>query len=138
MKRGDIMKIKNVITSIYISVFTVLFIISGFIIYNQVSKTVRLQLESTQEKILEGKTEAISFYMQGLVNEMTALSREEIMQTSDKELIAKHLNKRLNEVGERYSNLFYSDLEGKNISANGKASDIAERDYFKEDRKSVV
>lgn len=126
------MKIKNVITSIYISVFTVLFIISGFIIYNQVSKTVRLQLESTQEKILEGKTEAISFYMQGLVNEMTALSKEEIMQSSDKELIAKHLNKRLNEVGERYSNLFYSDLEGKNISANGKTSDIAERDYFKD------
>ena len=60
MKRGDIMKIKNVITSIYISVFTVLFIISGFIIYNQVSKTVRLQLESTQEKILE-KSEMEAF-----------------------------------------------------------------------------
>lgn len=126
------MKIKNAITSIYISIFTLLFIISGLIIYNQVSKTLKLQLEATQEKILEGKTETISFYMQGLINEMIALSREDIMKTSDKELIAKHLKIRLDEVKDRYSNLFYSDLNGKNIGANGKTADISDRDYFKD------
>ncbi|MBN1468970.1 MAG: Cache 3/Cache 2 fusion domain-containing protein [Fusobacteriaceae bacterium] len=126
------MKIKNAITAIYISLFTILFIITGGIIYFQVTKVVKSELEESQEKILEGKTEAISFYMKGLINEMTAISENKILQSGNRDEIVEFLAKNVKEKNERYDNLTFLSLDGKGIRFDGQLVEVSDRDYFQE------
>ncbi len=126
------MKIKNKIVLTYTLIFMVIFSIVGITIYTNVSRTFKSELEGVAKRILNGKTESISYYMDGLINEMTTLSQESIMKTGDEEAINAFLKENLTDRKVRFDNFFYSDLTGKYKSTNGGSGNIAERQYFKD------
>lgn len=126
------MRIKNRISLTYTFLFAAIFLIVGSIIYLNVSKNYKEVSEKNANVILNGKTEAISFYMQGLTNEMTALSENTIMSSGDANKINEFLKLSLAKKKERYDNLFFSDLSGQYMAANGAKGNISERAYFKD------
>lgn len=126
------MKIKNRITLIYAFIFTILFTMTGAIIYINVSGVIKRGLTENTNKILDGKTEAISFYMQGLVSEMIEISKNTELQTKDNTIISKMLMTKSLEKKDRFPILFYSDLNGNAIVSNNTKMNISDRDYFKD------
>lgn len=126
------MKIKNRISITYTLLFALIFLIVGSIIYLNVSKNYKEESENNANVILNGKTEAISYYMQGLINEMITLSENEGVSSGDIEKTNELLKVTLSKKKERYDNLFFSDLSGKYQGANGSKGNIAERAYFKD------
>jgi len=109
-----------------------IFSIVGITIYTNVSKSFKSELEGSADRILNGKTESIAYYMDGLINEMNTLSQESIMKTGDKEAIHNFLKDNLVDRKVRFDSFFYSELTGKYKSTNGGSGDISERQYFKD------
>ena len=126
------MKIKNKIVLTYTLIFMAIFSIVGITIYTNVSKSFKSELEGSADRILNGKTESIAYYMDGLINEMNTLSQESIMKTGDKEAIHNFLKDNLVDRKVRFDSFFYSELTGKYKSTNGGSGDISERQYFKD------
>ena len=126
------MKLKNRIISSFTSIFLIIFLIVGVLIYMDTSKTISNFTSNQTKTELNTNSDAISFYLQGLSNEMVTLSQNSIFENGTKEDIVGFLKNSLNERRDRFSLLFYSDLSGKIITSEGKSSDISSRQYFKD------
>ena len=83
-------------------------------------------------KTINTKSEAISFYIEGLSNEMLLLAEDPSLSTNNYDEIALCMKKKLETRKTRIADLFFSDIEGKFFTSSGKKGDISEKDYFKE------
>lgn len=126
------MKIKNKLVLSFTGVFFFIFLFVGTMIYLNTSKSLDMLTKEESSKILDSNSEAISFYLQGLANEMVTISENNIFEVGSPEEIIAFLKKEQESKKERFSLLYFSDLSGKIITSEGKRSDISTRDYFKD------
>lgn len=125
------MRLKNKITLSFSSVFLLVLIFIGFFIYKDTRKTTMKLIDNEVEEALTSNSKALSFYLDGLVNEMTVISENPIFQSGDEEAMKQYLADEQKLKSQRFSLLFFSNLEGKNLTSTGSKGDISERDYFK-------
>ncbi len=126
------MKIKNKLVLSFTGVFFFIFLFVGTMIYLNTSKSLDMLTKEESSKFLDSNSEAISFYLQGLANEMVTISENNIFEVGSPEEIIAFLKKEQESKKERFSLLYFSDLSGKIITSEGKRSDISTRDYFKD------
>lgn len=126
------MKIRNKILISFTSVFIIIFTIIGITTYFYTSTKFKNEIQKEIVKTLDIKSEAMSFYIKGLTNEMALLAEEGTLKTGDMETIIPLLSEKLSNRKDRYDNLFYSDLTGEYKSAAGAKGNISERAYFKD------
>lgn len=126
------MKIKNKLVLSFTGVFFFIFLFVGTMIYLNTSKSLDMLTKEESSKILDSNSEAISFYLQGLANEMVTISENNIFEVGSPEEIIAFLKKEQESKKERFSLLYFSDLSGKIITSEGNRSDISTRDYFKD------
>ncbi|MBP6126129.1 MAG: hypothetical protein KA446_05620 [Leptotrichiaceae bacterium] len=106
------MKIKNKILLNFASVFLIVFSIVGVTTYIYTSKKFSTQIEADINKTLDIKSQAMSYYVSGLSNEMSLLAEESIMKTGNRENILTFLKEILSSRKDRYDAFFYSELNG--------------------------
>lgn len=126
------MKLKNKIILSFTGVFFGIYLVVGILIYKNTSNSILKITNEEISKTLNTNSDVISFYIQGLANEMTALSENPVFETGNKDEIMQFLKNNLNTKKERFSLLFFSDLQGKNITSAGNFGDISAREYFKD------
>ncbi|MBN1469329.1 MAG: methyl-accepting chemotaxis protein [Fusobacteriaceae bacterium] len=125
------MRLKNKITLSFSSIFLLVLIFIGLFIYKDTRKTTMKLIDNEVEEALTSNSKALSFYLDGLVNEMTVISENPIFQSGDEEAMKQYLTDEQKLKSQRFSLLFFSNLEGKNLTSTGSKGDISERDYFK-------
>lgn len=85
------MRLKNKITLSFSSVFLLVLIFIGFFIYKDTRKTTMKLIDNEVEEALTSNSKALSFYLDGLVNEMTVISENPIFQSGDEEAMKQYL-----------------------------------------------
>ncbi len=126
------MKIKNKIIINFTFLFIAIYIAIGVLTYFNILKSFSVIIDKDVEKTINSKSESISFYIEGLANEMLLLAENPSLSSNNEEEIKNVMNKNLESRKSRISNLFFSDLEGNFYTTNGKKGNIAETEYFKE------
>ena len=126
------MKIKNKIILSFTSLFLLIYLVIGFLTYVNTSQSFSKLIDNEVVKTINTKSEAISFYIEGLSNEMLLLAEDPSLSTNNYDEIALCMKKKLETRKTRIADLFFSDIEGKFFTSSGKKGDISEKDYFKE------
>ena len=126
------MKIKNKIILSFTTLFLLIYLVIGFLTYVNTSQSFSKLIDNEVVKTINTKSEAISFYIEGLSNEMLLLAEDPSLSTNNYDEIALCMKKKLETRKTRIADLFFSDIEGKFFTSSGKKGDISEKDYFKE------
>ena len=126
------MKIKNKIILSFTTLFLLIYLVIGFLTYVNTSQSFSKLIDNEVVKTINTKSEAISFYIEGLSNEMLLLAEDPSLSTNNYDEIALCMKKKLETRKTRIADLFFSDIEGKSFTSSGKKGDISEKDYFKE------
>jgi len=104
----------------------------GIVIYKNISKSIEKLTTAEVKKTLDVNSKALSFYIQGLINEQKELSKEAVFQEKDKTIITNFLRERIKDKKERFSTLYFSDISGKTVNSSGDKGDISNKDYYRE------
>ena len=126
------MKIKNKIILSFTTLFLLIYLVIGFLTYVNTSQSFSKLIDNEVVKTINTKSEAISFYIEGLSNEMLLLAEDPSLSTNNYDEIALCMKKKLETRKTRIADLFFSDIEGKFFKKKKKKGDISEKDYFKE------
>lgn len=126
------MKIKNKIILSFTSLFLLIYLVIGFLTYVNTSQSFSKLIDNEVVKTINTKSEAISFYIEGLSNEMLLLAEDPSLSTNNYDEISLCMKKKLETRKTRIADLFFSDIEGKFFTSSEKKGDISEKDYFKE------
>ena len=126
------MKIKNKIILSFTTLFLLIYLVIGFLTYVNTSQSFSKLIDNEVVKTINTKSEAISFYIEGLSNEMLLLAEDPSLSTNNYDEIALCMKKKLETRKTRIADLFFSVIEGKFFTSSGKKGDISEKDYFKE------
>ncbi|MBP6713270.1 MAG: hypothetical protein KBE03_07690 [Leptotrichiaceae bacterium] len=97
------MKIKNKIIISFTGIFFLIFLSVGIVIYKNISKSIEKLTTAEVKKTLDVNSKALSFYIQGLINEQKELSKEAVFQEKDKTIITNFLRERIKDKKERFS-----------------------------------
>lgn len=126
------MKIKNKIILNFTVLFILIYSVIGFFTYFNISKSFSKIIDKDVEKTINSKSESISFYIEGLVNEFLLIAEDPALLSNNNDEIKNTMKKRLESRKIRIIDLFFSDIEGKYFTSEGKKGNISEADYFKE------
>lgn len=125
------MKIKNKIVINFVGAFFLIFLLIGTLIYRNTLISFSSIIDKEVETTLTIKSEAISFYMNGLITEMKASAEDNELKTNNEELIIKFLRDKYKSKKDRYDSLFFTTLDGVGFLENGNVVRIFDKEYYK-------
>ena len=125
------MKIKNKIVINFVGAFFLIFLLIGILIYRNTSTSFSKIIDKEVETTLTIKAEAISFYMNGLINEMKVSAEDNELKTKNEDIIIKFLEDKYKNKKDRYDSLFFTTLDGVGFLESGNVVRIFDKEYFK-------
>ena len=125
------MKIKNKIVINFVGAFFLIFLLIGTLIYRNTLTSFSSIIDKEVETTLAIKSEAISFYMNGLITEMKVLAEDNELKINNEEIIIKFLRDKYKNRKDRYDSLFFTALDGVGFLENGNVVRIFDKEYYK-------
>ena len=125
------MKIKNKIVINFVGAFFLIFLLIGILIYRNTSTSFSKIIDKEVETTLTIKAEAISFYMNGLINEMKVSAEDNELKTKNEDIIIKFLEDKYKNKKDRYDSLFFTTLDGIGFLESGNVVRIFDKEYYK-------
>ena len=125
------MKIKNKIVINFVGAFFLIFLLIGILIYRNTSTSFSKIIDKEVETTLTIKAEAISFYMNGLINEMKVSAEDNELKTKNEDIIIKFLEDKYKNKKDRYDSLFFTTLDGVGFLESGNVVRIFDKEYYK-------
>lgn len=101
------MKIKNKIILSFTTLFLLIYLVIGFLTYVNTSQSFSKLIDNEVVKTINTKSEAISFYIEGLSNEMLLLAEDPSLSTNNYDEIALCMKKKLETRKTRIADLFF-------------------------------
>ena len=126
------MKIKNKIVINFGAVFFVIFLIIGTLIYRNTFESFSKIIDKEIETTLNIKSEAISFYINGLTDELSALSQDNDLKSQDEEIITNFLKEKFNLRKGKFESLFFTSMDGVGFLETGNVVRIFDQNYYKD------
>lgn len=109
----------------------ILLTVSGIVVYREVGATVIPLTRHLSQEVLVARSAEIARLVEGYVNEVTIMSRRDLVRRGNLEEIEADLMAQADRINSDYEILFYADLEGNYVTTQGKRGDIRDRDYYK-------
>ena len=126
------MKIKNKIVINFGAVFFVIFLIIGTLIYRNTFESFSKIIDKEIETTLNIKSESISFYINGLTDELSALSQDNDLKSQDEEIITNFLKEKFNLRKGKFESLFFTSMDGVGFLETGNVVRIFDQNYYKD------
>lgn len=126
------MKIKNKIVINFGAVFFVIFLIIGTLIYRNTFESFSKIIDKEIETTLNIKSEAVSFYINGLTDELSALSQDNDLKSQDEEIITNFLKEKFNLRKGKFESLFFTSMDGVGFLETGNVVRIFDQNYYKD------
>jgi len=104
---------------------------SGVVVYREVDDAVTPLTKHLSQEVLIARSAEIGRLLEGYVNEVTIMSRRDLIRRGDMEEIESDLMAQADLINSDYEILFYADRDGNYVTTQGKRGDVRNRDYYK-------
>lgn len=109
----------------------ILMIVFGFITYSNIKGTVTQLTEDLGQEILKARSEEVGRLIQGYLNEVKVLVRNDVVLSGNLEDIGWDLLKKADAINPDFEMIFFADARGDFITSTGIKGNVSDRDYWK-------
>lgn len=120
---------KRIVVTFGTSIFCLLTIL-GFFVYKAVSNTILPLTENMITQVSTARGSEISQWMEGTINEITALSKQPEIKSGDIEIIKTYLHNWNSNLSKDMEAFWFADLDGNLYASHGGKSNIKDREDF--------
>lgn len=120
---------KRIVVTFGLSIFCILTVL-GFFVYREVSNTILPLTENMITQTSDARSSEVSQWMEGTINEITALSKQAEIKSGDVEIIKPYLHNWNSNLSEHMETFWFADLDGNLYAGHGGESNIMGREDF--------
>ncbi|AWI07123.1 methyl-accepting chemotaxis protein [Clostridium drakei] len=120
---------KKMLTAFGLSI-TIIFIFIGGIIFLNVNNIVLDMTKSMSEEIVKARAYEVSKLMNGYLNELNSISKEDVYVNGDLQVIKEHLDTMENKINKDFESINFTDTRGNYYTTKKASGNILDRDYY--------